>query len=119
MTIEEMIIDIKSLLSQLKLESTLDKEVIIGGFLTDYIERDYLPLDLRYEMVDAVMSKYDRDNDYELNESIFYFLVNAVYHVMTDRIIDFMAAYLADRPDPCFIEYALDSILLIVSTKNT
>jgi hypothetical protein len=107
---EEIIYKVNSLLLELESRESRNKDIIIDN-LCDYIEHIGLPTEIKNNIVDNIIRKFDLTNNYDLQESIFNFLGTVSDHkVMQDRIIDFMLDYMS-KPEPKFIEYALHTIM--------
>ena len=109
-TVDEMITDINFLLSELNQESNFSKDITIDT-LSDYISCELISIELRQKIVVEILRLFNPNNKYDLQESIFHFLGIAAYHVMRDKIIEFMIGSVSNSPDASMIEYALDLII--------
>jgi hypothetical protein len=102
--------EINFLLSNLCVKDLEGKDIFIDD-LCEYIDNKEVSIDNKNRIVESVLCLFGMENDYSVQESIFYFFgIASGRKILQDKIINFLLDYLS-RPNPVFIEYALCTIL--------
>jgi hypothetical protein len=107
---QQMADEIDSLLAEIKLDSSLKKDIVVDT-LCDYIDADSVSTEYKNKITENVLKLFDTKNTYEIQESIFNFLVSAsVEGILRERIFDLILNYMS-RPEPEFLQYAIDILM--------
>lgn len=101
---------IDELLLNLQSEENTNKDTIIDE-LSDLIKVNEISVGVKNEIVTTILSLFNPEINYCLQESIFYFIAIAIdYNIMTKKITDFILEHISTL-NPILIEYALEAII--------
>lgn len=111
---------INDLLSEIEASNSHEKENILDT-LSSYLETSLIDIECKNKIINSVIELFSMNNNYSVQESIFYILSLASQNdIMQDSIIEIMLNYLSS-PRPEFIQYAIDTLTaldLSLARKN-
>jgi hypothetical protein len=103
---------INSILLDLNSKECIEKDILVST-LSDFLDANSVAIEDKQRIADNVMDLHDpKNNSYELQESIFYCLGNAISNrVRQEQIANIMLDYLSIPDADIFVSYAIDALM--------